>query len=268
MNPVNYILSQIKFSIPAEILRAAFYNRGFGRNVLPTNVDELIRERVIEGRVRLDCDMVGGTETVVPIYDLPYDTWDPYRFCYRIPLDRTNGRHITRCVGVMYGSAGFYGANSGAYPGVGYSQTMDAAAGIMAANGAIPDMASTDVQLIGPNTILISNVQVYSGQLHLRCYVENDADFANLRSTAQHRFAELCVLAVKAHIYNTLKVPMDMGELVGGMTLGSFKEIIDSYSDANQLYQDFLLNKWKRIAILNDPMAKRRHVRVLMGGHR
>lgn len=266
MNPVNYILGQIKFLIPAEVLRAAFYRREFGQQVLPTNIDELIRERVIEGRVRQDCDLVGGTETVIPIYDLPYDAWDNYRYCYRIPLSRTNGRYITRTVGVMLGNAGLF--NMPYVGGAGYSQVLEASSAVLASNSAIPDVASTDVQLIGPNTILVSNLTTFSSQMHLRCYVENDADFANLRSTALHRFSELCVLATKAYIYNTLKIPMDMGQLVGGMNLGAFKEVVDEYRDSAQLYQDFLLNKWKRIAILNDPMAKKRHVRVLMGGHR
>lgn len=266
MNPVNYILTQIKFAIPAEILRAAFYRREFGRNVQPTNLDELIRERVIEAKVRQDCDMVGGTETLVPIYDLPYDAWDSYRYCYRIPLDRTDGRYITRTVAVTMGAGGFFNTPFMQTPS--YSQGMGAAAGVLASNTAIPDVASIDVQLIGPNTVLVSNLTMMNSQLFLRCFLENDADFMNLRSTAVQRFSEMCILATKAYIYNTLKIPMDMGELIGGMSLGAFKEVVDGYSDAHTLYQDFLLNKWKRIAVLSDPLAKKRHVKLLMGGHR
>lgn len=267
MNAIQKIIQDIRFQIPREILQATFYRREFGQRVMPTNIDELIREQVIEGKVRPDCNLVGGTETVIPIHDLPYDAWDSYRFCYRIPLDRTGGRYITRTVGVLMGNAGFYGS-SGYLGSQGYTQVLDATSGVLASNTSIPDVASYDVQLIGPNTILVSNIQTISTQLALRCYVENDADFSNLRGTAVQRFSELCLLATKAYIYNQLKIPMDMGQLIGGMNLGAFKEVVDGYSDAAQMYNDFLLNKWKRIAILNDPMAKKRHVRVLMGGHR
>lgn len=266
MNPIQKIIADCRFFIPEPILKAAFYRREFGNLLNPINIDELIRERVIEAKVRPDCDLVGGTETVIPIYDLTYDIWDTYRYCYRIPRDRTNGRAITRVVSLVIG--GNY-VNGAAYMGVeGYSQALDASSSVLASDTAIPHVASYDVQLIGPNTILTSDVVTGTPMLHLRCYVENDADFNNLRSTAVQRFSELCLLAVKAYIYNALKVPMDMGQLVGGMNLGAFKEVIDEYRDSGQLYQEFLLNKWKRIAIMNDPLAKKRHVRLLMGGGR
>lgn len=266
MNAIQYALTQIQYAIPHEVLMAAFYRQQFGRRPVPASLDAIIREKVIEGRVRIDCDLVGGTETVIPIYDLTYDIWDNYRYCYQIPLERTNHRLITRTIAVLYGQTGMF--VSPMLVSQGFSQPLDASTGVLASNTAIPDVASTDVQLVGPNTILVSNIQTVNSQLYLRCYVENDADFANLRGTAVHRFAELCLLACKAYIYNTLKVPMDMGELVGGMTLGAFKEIVDSYSDAYNMYQEFLLTKWKRIAIMNDPMAKKRHIRMLMGGQR
>jgi len=266
MNPVAAILQDIRFSIPEEVLKAAFYRREFGRHLTPVNIDELIRERVIEGKVRKDCDLVGGTELLVPISDLTYEIWDTYRYCYRIPRERTNGRNITRTVGIALGN---FLNNSSNYLGIGdYSQPLDLSNSVLASNSAIPYVASADVQLIGPNTILVSDVMTTTTAMHLRCYVENDADFNNLSLPTIHRFSEMCVLAVKAYIYNQLKIPMDMGQLVGGMNLGAFKEVVEEYRDALQLYNDFLLNKWKRLAILNDPMAKRRHVRMLMGAGR
>ena len=114
----------------------------------------------------------------------------------------------------------------------------------------------------------MSDLTLVSSQLYLRCFLENDADFNNLRSTILQRFSEMCLLAVKAYIYNTLKIKIDQGQMVGGINVGAFREVVDSYSDAHQMYHDFLLNKWKRLAIFNDPMAKKRHVRILMGGGR
>jgi len=267
LNPISKIVADVKWAIPIEILNVAFVKREFGQRVLPVNVDELIREKIIEGKVRPDCDLVGGTEIVVPLSDLRYEQWDQYRLCYQIPRERTGGRNITRCHSVIIGNQYFTGS---AFSGLndGTSQTLQAVQGVLASVTSIPIVATYDVQLVGPNMVLVSDVSMMNSQLQLRCYVENDADFNNLRSTAIQRFSEMCVLATKAYIYNTLKIPMDMGQLVGGMQLGAFKEIVDSYSDAAQLYQEFLLHKWKRIAILNDPMAKKRHVRILMGGHR
>lgn len=264
MNPVAIIIADIRFSIPEEILKAAFYQVSFGQRLTPMNIDALIREKVIENKVRRDCNLVGGTELLIDISDLTYEIWDTYRYCYRIPRDRTNGLAITRVVGVVLGN---YMYNGSSFTGMGdYSQPLDASGSVLKSNSAIPYVASADVQLIGPNTVLVSDLLSTSTALHLRCFVENDADFNNLPNPTIQRFSELCVLAVKAYIYNKLKVPMDQGQLVGGMALGAFKEVIDSYADSLQLYNEFLLHKWKRIAILSDPMAKRRHSKFISGG--
>ncbi len=268
MNPIQSIIQDIKFHIPHEILMAAFYRREFGQNLTPINIDDVIRETVIENKVRKDCDLVGGTEILIPISDLQMDQWDAYRYVFRVPRERTNGRNITRLVGVVLGNYMYAGSyNYGALGGA-VSQPLSLSSSAVASLSAIPYTATTDIQLIGPNTVLISDVVNTTTNLHLRCFVENDADFSNLRPTVIHRFSEMCLLAVKAFIYNQLKIRIDMGELVGGMNLGAFKEIVDEYRDAGQLYQDFLVNKWRKLALLSDPMFRKRHVRLLFGAER
>jgi hypothetical protein len=69
-------------------------------------------------------------------------------------------------------------------------------------------------------------------------------------------------------IYNTYTVQLDIGELRGGQNLGKIKEIIDSYADAEQNYEDYLKEKWAKIAIMNDGERWLRALRMQIGGPR
>ena len=82
------------------------------------------------------------------------------------------------------------------------------------------------------------------------------------------QFSELCVYAVQAYIYNEYIIQMDIGELHGGQNLGKFKEIIESYQDADELYRTFLREKMGKIFVMNDTESYTRFLRGVMGGRR
>ena len=48
--------------------------------------------------------------------------------------------------------------------------------------------------------------------------------------------------------------------LSGGLNLGRFKETVDEYADAHQMYNEFIHDSWPRIAALTD---EERHSRVI-----
>jgi len=53
---------------------------------------------------------------------------------------------------------------------------------------------------------------------------------------------------------------------MGGMALGRIKEIVDSYADANELYQEYLMTKWQKIALMQDSSSVGRYMKLLIGG--
>ena len=61
---------------------------------------------------------------------------------------------------------------------------------------------------------------------------------------------------------------MDKGRLEGGAELGRFREVIDSYSDAEEQYQDYLLNTWQKVAFMNDRESYERFTKMMIGAYR
>lgn len=267
MNPVQKAIADAKFRIPMDILNAAFIRREFGARTLPINIDAIIRDRVIEARVKPDCDLVGGIEVSIPLTNAAKEYIDPYNVVYRVSKTMTQNRVISRVLSITMGNEGTMGGMPGTHMGVaGYSHVLDAAAGVMASHMPLPVVSSANIRLIAENTILVTDSPALPTTVHLLCYLENDADFSQLRSTTYHKFSRLVELAIKAYIHTELVIPIGQGQLHGGMELGAFKEIIDSYADANELYSTYLQDEWRRISILDDAKSRERHLRMITGG--
>lgn len=266
MNPVQKAISELKFRIPAPILQQAFTRPRFGQRPLPVSLDAAIREQVIDARVRVDCNLVGGTELVIPLDGVPFEMWDSYTWVYRIPSHLTQNRPITRVMSLTFGSPIQNGiALQGSS---GNSSLLSAAAGVMSSQAPIPIISTAYLRLIGENTVLVQDSISLPNNIALRCVVENDPDFTQLRSTTVPHFCKLVELATKAYIHNTLTLEIGMGQLVGGAELGRFKEIVDGYADANELYETYLRETWQRVSIFDDTSSRERMLRSITGGQR
>lgn len=267
MNPIQYSLQQCRFEIPPEILEYVFVTRqDKERRYKPTpiSIDAKIRELVIEPRVLVDCNLVGGTEVAIPLANCPKEVIDPFQAIYRIPKNLTNGRTITRALSVSFGEGAIVGM-SNLQPTYG-NNLLDAAAGVLNSHLAIPQVSTANCQLIDENTVLIMDNFAIPMNAYLRCWLENDSNFNHIQPTSYDAFATLVILAVKAYIYNTMQIHMDRALIHAGGELGRFKEIVDEYSDANEMYRTHLRQVWRRVAYLNDFQAHRRHLQRLMGG--
>ena len=96
-----------------------------------------------------------------------------------------------------------------------------------------------------PNVELLSGdlVRLYPSQHHgtlwaMNCRLAYDDFLTNLNTTSVQPFADLCVWAVKAYIFNITTVPLDKAYIMNGYQVGQFKTIIDSYADANEKYAE------------------------------
>ena len=266
MNPIQKAIADVKFKIPMDILMAAFVHREFGQRALPINIDTLIRDKVVNAKVRVDCDLVGGIEVLIPLNTLNGEYLDPYTVIYRVPKKLTQNRSISRVISLNIGAGQMGGTTTMGLQG--YTQLLDAGAGVLASQSAIPIISTAYIQLIAENTVLITDNMALPNNIHLRCYLENDQDFSQLRSTTYHKFSKLVELATKAYIYNQLTISIGQAQLHGGMELGRFREIVDGYADAAELYETYLEETWRRVAIMDDKMSRERHLRMIMGGQR
>jgi len=266
MNPITKALQELGYRIPRAILEKTFLSNLQPFSYTPTSLDARIRETVIEPRVMVDCNLMGGTEATIPLGGVPRQQIDSFTYVCRIPKKLTQGRTITRALSISYGQVGMLGTSSN-IPQQGTSALMDAAGGLLASALPIPAVSTAQCQLIGENVIMVIDTVSIPQDIYLRCWLENDTAFNHLQPTSYKDFAKLVEFAVKSYIYNHNQIPMDRAYIQGGFELGQFKSIVDGYADAEENYQTYLNEVWRKVALLNDFHGKRRHISLVTGGN-
>ncbi len=267
MDCVRYSVANLKRVIPMDVLRAVFLKRTPGYRDDMDSLDELMLATVIRPRVLVDCNLVGGTEAFIPLDNIPAFRENDYTSVYRIPKDRTQGRSITSVLNITFSDptkVSAYGTAAGSQNAFMLQQAQS----VMDAMGTIPMTSTARVQLIGENVVMVRDTVLLPANIYLRCILANDENLAHIQMKSYRAFAKMVELAVKSYIYIQYVIPLDMGALVGGQQLGRIKEIVDSYADAEQMYSDFVTEKWTKIAEMNDGESNQRLLRMILGGSR
>lgn len=263
MNPITYALNHVKQVIPKEILNRVFISQQNYNFVIPVSLDSRIREEVINPVVMVDCNIIAGVETWIRLNGIPRENPDPFTFIYRIPKTVTQGRSIISALSVSFGEGAVIGATN-LIPVRGNS-LQDAGAGLLHSSNPIPMISTAKCQLIGENVVAIMDNMALPTNIFLRCWLENDSEMNHINPRSYLDFARLVEYAVKRYIYTNAIIPMDMGELFAGSQIGRFKETIDGYSDAHEMYVT-AREEWGRVASLNDFESHRRHLQAMIGG--
>ena len=276
MSAIDNAIADILYEIPIEILKAAFlgdrqlYSSTGTRQVYNTSLNDVIRNKVFDAKVLKDCDLLGGQEVIIPLYDTEYWKPDNYTTVFRVDQQKTRGLRITEILSVMYGYPdALYGspaAGVGVYTGSVNQNSWNGAlttmtTSMMQSYAPAVEIQLVNVEIVGFNTIAIYETQIVTQQLTLRCRLSNDAELNNIKNNSWPVFSELALLATKAYIYNTLRVKLDQGQLQGGIELGAFREIIMEYADSAQNYRDFFRERWQRVAAYNNTLGRYRAIR-------
>lgn len=276
MSAIDNAIADIYFEIPIEILKAAFlgdrqlYTSTGTRQVFNTSLNDVIRNKVFDAKVLKDCDLLGGQEQIIPLYNT--ELWKPDNFTtvFRVDQQKTRGLRITEILSIMYGYPdALYGSPAGGigvYTGSLNQNAQQSAVGMMTTTMLQSYAPATEIQLVncdivGFNTIAIYETQIITNQLTLRCRLSNDAELNNIKNNSWPQFSELAMFACKAFIYKELTIKMDQGQLQGGIELGAFREIVQGYADAAQNYKDFFRDRWQRVAAYNNTLGRYRAVR-------
>lgn len=269
MTPIQYALNDLRHKIPESILRFVFSPRPVARpqsmwqsNPELQSIDQGIRDKVIEGRVNIDCNLKGSMQIAIDLSTVSFDQPDMSTKVFRIPYERTDGRKIVSVQSLNYldyHNIPTYQQNEG-------SALFSAAMDLYRAAKNMPIVSTANCQLIGDNTVIVKDdIQHISNRMALLCLVENDADMANLNAGAFKAYARLVELATKAYVYNNLNLQMEQGAIVGGMTLGRIREVVDSYADANELYEEYFRETWGKVSFTNDRPRMNEFVRSMLG---
>ena len=267
MLAVNKALDEIHYRIPRAILETIFIDRNIKWRSNPISIDEQIMSLVIRPRVLVDCNLVGGTEAFINLDGVQFTRSDDYTSVYRIPKTLTQGRSINSVLNITFSDPSKV-SSYGVAAGQQNTMMLQLGSSVMDAHGSIPVTSTAKVQLIGENTVMVRDTVILPANIYLRCILANDDTLSHLQLRSYPAFANLVVLAVKAYIYNSYIIELDIGQLLGGMNIGKFKEIIDSYADSEELYQTYKKEVWQKVAFQNDSSSADRYLKMIIGGSR
>lgn len=274
MNAIQYALNNLKFTVPRAILEKTFLSAGYHWRST-TTVDEQITSLVIRPRVLVDCNLIGGTQALIPLAGLEEDHPGDTQTVIHIPKSRTQGRSINSVLNVSFLSAAMLSAwsgsnmvgSTGSYAAGENTALMSAMQGMMSAFDKIPLTSTAKVQLIAENTILVRDTFNLPVNAYLRCVLAQDENLSGLQLRTFPLFAQAVQFAVKAYIHNELVIDMDKGELKGGQSLGTIKEVVDGYADANQNYMDHMSDVMAPALFCNDNVTFHRYLKLAIGGN-
>lgn len=259
MNALSKAMSEIKFNIPLEVLQIGFVEN-YSRVNHITSLDERILNSVIRSRVLVDANLNGGITVRIPIEQCHYFQVRIGEWIIEVPKTLTQGKSIVSVLSMVT-----FGNYMGTYP-LNNISVITAQASKMYDNSTNMNIVQTArLELIGDNTVLVEDPSVFIFNASLRCNLEYSADMGELNPRFYGTFAKMCVLAVKSYIYNHCKVKLDQGYIYGGHELGSVGEIIDSYSDAEEMYQEHLKLNFKKLAFMSNSENVNRLIKASLG---
>lgn len=269
MNAISQSLQEIKFHIPMQILQKAFLDTSYlGYNNY--SIDDAITTHVLKAKVLADCNLLGGQTVIIDVSKCYVNAYEVGANVITVPKNLTGGRSIVSVISVVHVTQGMLAALSAGGPGMTYtnmgndnccngansgSPITTAITNLYNVGNNLPVISSAVIEIIGENVVHVRNLPIgVKVGMALICVVANDENMSNIQPRSVYDFKKLCVLATKAYIYNKLIVNLDVGEFKAGASLGVIKSIVESYSDAAQMYDDMLRQKWVKIAYTNDKL--------------
>lgn len=272
MNALMYALNEIRSQIPYEVLYASITFGDDMQLINMSSLDEKVMNKIIRPRVMMAANVVGGIEHVIPLQGVRPTFSEQFYTVYQIPPDLTMNKQILSALGLTHMPLSSFAQINGVVGGFspspygqgvgrfGYSAVMNVTNRIESAVNPAVSASTAHLEIVARNTIAVYAHYQSLGNFGMRVVLENDENLNNIQPRSYQSFSSLCVLAVKAYIYNKMIVPLNSGYLSGGQDLGAFKMIIESYSEAQEQYQLYLTNIWAATAFMNDTRAFHDHL--------
>lgn len=252
ISAIECALERIHATIPDEILSLAFEDYKYPDESL----DYIIKKEVILNRVKRDASLRGGK-----VFDLVLDTsWShqlespsPYILgisgsynAFVIPPEAREHRDIVAILSyhrtylnstnTLYGEFSTNGFTRG--------NTLQGLARLaLDAQTRARMIPELHAELKSNNTIvitpLISSFNQWQHMLTVR--LEYDDEFSGMEVSSIQPFSLLCEFAIKAYIWTRLSVKLDSNAVFRGAEVGIVKDIVSDYRDANEKYDEQLL---------------------------
>lgn len=263
MRPIDYALNYISLRIPKEILEIGLINND-NTDDLTTLNDKLVRN-VINKYVRPDLDMNGGSLLHINIDQCQVTPVNnQIEFLIRVPKHLTDDLSIIRPLNLS--SRMLYSDQTQIYSGTRATSMLNIASKMINAVDDQPRLTTTNLELIGDNLIRCREPIGMRMYQHLQVIVENKENFSNIQPQYFDKFAEMCLACTKMAIYTNSVISLNEGYIKGGHEISVIKEIIDSYHDEFERYEE-LKTVWRKISVLNDQHRMHKLIKITCGGH-
>lgn len=242
-NPIQVAIARVFSNIPQRLLEESFRKYS---HLGP--IDQVIVQKIIQGKVAVDCNLVGGKVKDIPLlldyhestsWGIPEANLNEGRYSlYRVPpevrdnLPMVSVSHVTYPRNLAGNPLGIQ-ANDGNY----LSDMVDQ---VLESHTFSRSYVSPMAEIMAGDLIRLNPAQNNHIDWIVTVKLTYDVDFSNLNQSAVLSFAKLVELATKAYIYNELIIDLDRVAMVSGTQLGSIKQIVDGYVDASKEYDEML----------------------------
>lgn len=262
MNAIDDTIRNLKYTIPEEILEIAFLEYA-DVNHRMISLDERIKATIILGRVIRDCSRTEGVQVMIDVNRCIVNQLERGEYLIKVPKELTEGRSI---VDVLSLTSNVYYTNIGGLTPNGNS--ILTYSNKMYSNTASANFQQTArMELVGDNLIYVYDPTILVNRTVIRANVEYDDNLTNMHPTVFPVFNRLVELATMSYIHNKLKINLDKGYIYAGYDLSVIREIVDSYSDAEQMYKEYLTTRFAPGAFSTQKEKMARYVKAMLGNN-
>lgn len=258
----NAAFDIINLYIPREVLEVTFPNEGVFVPLEERLINKCLRPMILK-----DMNLLGGVTVYVDINNCEIIATKNYEqhvnsyvseFVLRVPKYLTNDKSIISALYVTVGIPA-YPMQKPCTPVV-MNETLKLASVIDT-----PRVITTSrLEVVGENLILIAGLSPNINNATLTVTVENNNNLENIQASYYKHVVDIMSKGVKTYIYNTLAVKLDKGYIYGGHELSVLKDIVDSYSNAAEEYNEALM-LWKKISLMNDSRFQSSYIQSMLG---
>lgn len=241
MSAIDSAIQKVIRSIPRPILKAGLFTSEELTFGLPTTIEDAIYSKVIGPFVIPKLSEFGQLREI-PLTGVPWESIKSNVRVYRIPEESTDFRPIvsahiagSNIVDGRYHTppqTQFYQAN--------HSSVLNRAARITRAEQPQARITTAEVRVLAPYTVQIKEPYHFRNELTLYARVRISEDLNEIKPAFYEVIAKLVLYATKQYIYNNLILAMGSMRLEHGKDFSEFKNIVDSYSDAGDMFDDHL----------------------------
>lgn len=263
MNALQYTLNYIlRTQIPINILELAFPSR-VNSNV---TLEERMMVECIRPIIMTDMNILGGVLTYIDLNQCYIvESGDKTgnvnmgSFIVDVPKALTANRSIIALYSLVEGSATMMNSLPNCV-----SPIMAEANKLMTTMTPGNVLQTGRLELVGENKVLI---EAYGPSLNvgmLKVSIANNANLENVQPPYYVHVANMVSWGLKMYIYNKLRPQLDVGYLYAGHEIPYVKEVVDSYSDAVEKYEEYR-QIWGKVSVLNDTRKKTEYMSMQIG---